>query len=403
MYSIIKDKSNSMRKMVLLLLVIGLLSSCGNSGSDSSVDEVIANGDVNAIKAKRKELLASYQELQDKMKKLDNAIESKSDTSRKSLITTVPVKDTLFKHYIELQGNVKTRKNLVLFPEASGVLRLHVEEGQKVGKGQLLASVDDGGMRQQVSQLEIQATLAKTTYERQKRLWDQKIGSEIQYLQAKSTYEAQEQAVQQAKSQLARTTIRAPFGGVVDEIITEQGAVAIPGQTQVIRLVSLNDMYVEADVPEQYVSTLTKGTEVEVGLPVIGQTLDSKVRQVSNFINPANRSFQIEVGVPNKEGLVKPNLTARLKVNDYTKEKAILVPQNVLSENAEGEQYVYVVTDEGGKKIAKQVIVETGKAQNGMVEIIKGLTVGMQLIDEGARRVKDGQEVAVIDQEIEEA
>ncbi|WP_313791166.1 efflux RND transporter periplasmic adaptor subunit [Lacinutrix neustonica] len=131
-----------------------------------------------------------------------------------------------------------------------GILRsVLVKEGQHVSGGQLLARIDDGGMSQQIAQFQIQADLAKTTYERQKRLWDQKIGSEIQYLQAKSAYEGQVEAVNQLKSQLAKTSVRAPFSGVIDDIITEQGSVVAPGQTPLLRIVNLNDMYISVDVP----------------------------------------------------------------------------------------------------------------------------------------------------------
>jgi RND family efflux transporter MFP subunit len=266
-----------------------------------------------------------------------------------------------------------------------------------VSKGQLLATIDDGGLSQQLAQLEVQETLAKTTFERQQNLWNQKIGSEIQYLQAKTNYEAQKNAVSQLQSQLAKTNIRAPFSGVIDEVITEQGTVVGAGQTPVIRLVNLDDMYIESDIPESFITNVTIGKEVQVYFPILGDTIYSKVRQVGSYINPSNRAFKIEVAVSNNNGHVKPNLTAKLMINDYTNEKAILIPQSIISENAEGQQYVYVTEiKDNNEAVAKRCIVETGRTQNDMVEIIDGLKDNDILVNEGARNVKDGQTVKIL-------
>jgi len=225
---------------------------------------------------------------------------------------------------------------MVLTPEFSGILtQMNVKEGQYVKKGQILAKVDDGGLSQQLAQLEIQTQLAKTTFERQERLWNQKIGSEIQYLQAKTSYEAQQKAVDQMKTTLNKTTIRAPFSGTIDNIITEKGSVVSPGISQILRIVNLNKMYVEVDVPERYISSVKKGANTLIEIPVIGKSYPAKVSQTSNFINPVNRTYSIDISVPNKEN--------RLKINDYKNEKAILIPQNLISENADGIQYVYTV------------------------------------------------------------
>ena len=314
------------------------------------------------------------------------------------MITTFAAKDTIFNHYLELQGNVDTKKNIVITPEMSGILKqVFVKEGQRVAKGQILARVDDNGLSQQLAQLQIQADLAKTTYDRQKRLWDQKIGSEIQFLQTKSTYEAQQKAVDQLKVQIGKTAIRAPFSGVIDDVITEQGSVVGAGQSQIIRIVNLRDMYIEAVIPEKYLTSVKKGKDVEVYFPVLGKTMDAKIRQVGDFIDPNNRTFKIEIGVPNKEGNIKPNLTAKLKINDYTNPKAILIPQSIISENANGQQYIYIADSIQNKTAkAKRVIISTGKTQGDFIEVIDGLTDGNTVIKEGARSVKDGQEVTII-------
>ncbi|MBV7268746.1 efflux RND transporter periplasmic adaptor subunit [Winogradskyella luteola] len=386
-----------MKKIYSLIILTSLLAACsGEKGK--SVEELIASDDAVAIQKKKDELVDEQQALAVQIKELDEKLQSINPDRNVPLITTFNAKVEEFKHYLELQGSVETKQNIVVTPEVGGIItRVHVKEGQRVSKGQLLASIDDGGLSQQKAQLEVQANLAKTTFERQKRLWDQKIGSEIQYLQTKSQYEGLQKSIAQINEQLAKNNVRAPFSGVIDDIITEQGNVAAPGQTQLMRLVNLKDMYIKTDVPESYITSITNGKKVEVMFPVLGKTLTSEVRQTGNFINPANRTFDVEIAVPNKDGSIKPNLTARLKINDYTNKKAILIPQSIISENAEGEQYIYVLADKNkDKATAKQVIIQTGKTQGDEIEVLSGLEENAEVIQEGARSVKDGQTVKVI-------
>ena len=170
-----------------------------------------------------------------------------------------------------------------------------------------------------------------------------------------------------------------------------------PGMTQLMRIVSLNQMHIETDVPERHIANITKNKTVEVSLPVLGKTIHTKISHVGNYINPANRTFKIEVPVPNEDKTIKPNLTAKIRINDYTNEKALLIPQSIISENAEGEQYIYVIKDKkNGFGIAQRVIIETGKTQGNVVEIVKGIENGVEIILEGARSIKEGQEVKIL-------
>jgi RND family efflux transporter MFP subunit len=371
---------------------------CGDD-KKQTVEDVIATSNAEIIKEKRVSLVEEQQVLLDQIKSLDEAL-SKYDTIKKvPLITTFTAKTEIFNHYLEIQGNVTTKNLIVITPEYNGILtNVYVTEGQKVSKGQLLAKIDDGGLGQQVAQLQIQTELAKTTFERQKRLWDQNIGSEIQYLQAKSTYESQARAVDQLQQQIAKTRVTAPFSGTIDDVITDQGSVVAAGQSQLMRIVNLDNMYIETDVPENYIRNITKGKNVEVNFPVLGKTMVATVRQAGDFINPANRTFKVEVGIPTKEKDIKPNLTAKLKINDYTNENALLIPQSIISENAEGEQYVYVVNEKGSNDegIAKKVIIKTGRTQGDIIEVLEGIENGAEIIKEGARSVEDGQTVKVI-------
>ncbi|WP_397363771.1 efflux RND transporter periplasmic adaptor subunit [Olleya sp. R77988] len=384
-----------MKSIFTLLIATLLLVSCGDK--KISVEDILTSNNLEQIRKKKSELDTEQQALATQLKQLEAKIKELDPQERIPLITTLKIKETVFNHYVELQGNVNTKQNLVVYPEYSGILsNVYVKEGQKVSKGQQLAKIDDGGLSQQVAQLQIQADLAKTTFERQQRLWNQKIGSEIQYLQAKSNYEAQLKAVSQLQQQVGKTIVRAPFSGTIDDVITEQGSVVAPGQSQLFRIVNLKNMYIETDVPERYISNIVTGKTVQVEFPILGKSIDTKIRQASSFINPANRTFKIEVAVDNKKKDIKPNLTAKLKINDYTNPNALLIPQSVISENAEGKQYVYVIEKTETATKAKRVFIKTGKTQGDDIEITSGLKNGVELIEEGARSVKDGQDVKII-------
>lgn len=390
-----------MKHPLTLLIIMILLASCG-SKDNKSIDAIIESKDLETIRSRKTELISEQSQIKQEIKKLDIAIAELDSKKKIPLITTFKLESSDFKHFLELQGNVTTKNLLTIYPEFSGVLtNVYVREGQKVKKGDILAIIDDGGLSQQLSQLKIQADLAKTTYERQERLWNQKIGSEIQYLQAKSNYEAQFQAIAQLEQQLAKTIVRAPFSGTIDDVFTEQGSVVMPGQSELMRLVNLDNMYIVTDVPEKYITNITKNKKVEVEFPILGKKIDSKVRQVGDFINPANRTFKVEISIPNKEKSIKPNLTAKLRINDYSNDNALLIPQGIISENANGEQYVYMISKkvDNNEAIAEKRVIETGLTQGDYIEVIKGLEPGVEIIMEGARSVNNGQTVKIINQD----
>ena len=380
---------------ILLVTLAVVLSSCGGSENKKvdadKIEALIEAKDLGGLKTAKQTVTTNYSELRSQLDRINAALE-KLDTITKAFdVTVASVKGTLFTHYVEFQGDVKTKQNVVILSEYSGTLSsIYVKEGQRVSKGQVLAKIDDGGLSQQVAQLQAQADLAQTTFERQKKLWSQKIGSEIEYLQAETNAKAALNSLNQTKAQLEKTNVRAPFTGTIDNVIADQGSIVSAGST-LFRIVNLNSMYVEAEVPEKYLTSVKKGTTATVYFPMLGKTTESKVRQVSNFINPNNRSFSIEVAVSNKDGLVKPNLTSKVSVNDYTNENAILIPLSIISENGEGQEYVYVAKENDGKTAAKKVIIETDKSQGDFIEVTKGLNKGDKIIIEGARSIKNGQ------------
>ena len=386
-----------MKKVIVLLIVTIGLFSCGSG--DQSVSEIIEKRNLEEIRAKKTEITLQQNQIEAQLKSLDSAIAILGNEEKFPLVNTLTAKKEVFNHYLELQGDVSTKQNVLIYPEMAGTLqKVYVKEGDRVSKGQLLATIDDGGMSSQLSQLKSQATLAKTTFERQERLWKQNIGSEIQYLQAKTNYESSENMVSQAQSQLGKSSIRAPFSGIIDNVIKDQGTVVAPGQgSEVFRLVNLSDMFIEVEVPETYLGSVVKGKEALVYFPVLGDSITTKIRETGNFINPSNRSFEVEIPVPNKEGKIKPNLTAKVNINDYTSENAILIPTSIISENAEGEQYVFVAEEPNSENeaVVKRIIITTGKTQGAKIEVLSGLEDGNLIIKEGARSVKDGQKVKI--------
>ncbi len=395
---ITKENHSIMKKTIYITLTAAVLASCGGT-STKSLEKVIASNDIEAIRAKHVEISKEHKALEMQLNSLDSVIALLDDSAKLPLVTTIQVQPKKFDHYLELQGDVMTKQNVLIYPEMAGTLNhVYVKEGQKVAKGQILASIDDGGLSSQLAQLRTQAELSKTTFERQKRLWEQNIGSEIQYLQAKTTYEAQQSAVKQMESQVAKSTIRAPFAGIIDDVIKDQGTVIAPGAgSEVFRIVNLSNMYVEVEVPESHLPNVTPGKDVKVFFPVLGDSVATKIRETGNFINPSNRSFTAEIPVPSHDGKIKPNLTARVMINDYTSEDAILIPQSILSENADGEQYVYLVAADSieNDPVAKKVVITTGKTQGDFVEVLSGINSGDAIIDEGARSVKEGQKVKI--------
>ncbi len=386
-----------MKNIYTFIILVLLLTSCGK-GSIKSVESAIESNDLLKIRNKKAEIVAKQKDINEQIKMLDDAIAKLDIVKKIPLITTFKVNDTVFTHYLELQGSVTTKDLLVIYPEYSGTLtNVYVKEGQTVQKGQLLAKIDDGGLGQQLGQLQIQYELAKTTFDRQQRLWDQKIGSELQFLQAQSNFQAQAKAVSQLQKQIEKTSVKAPFSGTIDDVMTEQGSVVAAGQSPLMRIVNLGNMYIETEVPEKYINHVAKNKKVQVEFPVLGKSMISKIREVGNFINPANRTFKAEIAIPNKEKNIKPNLTARLKINDYTNKNALLIPQSIISENANEEQYVFIIKDDG-KTIAKKVFVKTGKTQGDFIEILSGLKDGDEIISEGARSVINGQAVKILNQ-----
>jgi membrane fusion protein, multidrug efflux system len=377
-----------MRKILLTTIASLTILSCSKKEDGQSIDELISAKNATALQTKKTALQAE-------IAKIDEALATLNVKKDEALVAVTTVKDTVFNHYLDIQGNVDTKENILVQPEMPGTLTsLTVRAGQRVGKGQILGRVDDGGMSQQVASIETQYQLAKTTFERQKNLWNQKIGSEIQFLQAQTQMISLQKQVAQARAQLAKTIIRAPFSGTIDEVFVERGQVVSASPQGLMRIVNLSQMYVSTSVPETYIGKLKVGTIVDVYLTSLGKTYKGKVRQVGNYINPNNRSFGIEVSIPNPDNLLRPNQVAKLKIIDYTNPNAIVVPTNVVQEDADGNKFVFVVANANGKTgTAKKVLVETGKSSDNVTEITSGLTANDVVVTEGVNTISEGMKL----------
>jgi RND family efflux transporter MFP subunit len=377
-----------MKKLLYLSAFSLFLLSCTNAKKTENIDELISTKNVKALQEKKSALQADVTKIEEALATLD----VKKD---EALVSIMTVKDTVFNHYLDIQGSVDTKENILVQPEFSGtLLSLTVKAGDHVTKGQVLGRIDDGGMSQQLANAENQYALAKTTYERQKNLWDKKIGSEIQYLQSQTQMVSAQKSVAQIKAQLAKTIIRAPFTGSIDEVYVEKGQVVAPSVQGLMRIVNLGNMYVSTTVPESYIGKLKVGTVVGVYLTSLGKTYKGKVRQVGNFINPNNRSFGIEVALPNPDNLLRPNQVAKLKIIDYTSKNAIVVPTNVVQEDGKGDHFIYIVEGSNGKTgKAKKAIVTVGKSSDNVSEILSGITANEIIVTEGVNSISEGMKL----------
>lgn len=378
-----------------LLLTLGLISVSCQSKSSGSIDELIASNDESLLRAKRTELSAQRNALDADIKRLDVVIASLDKSASLPLVATYEVTPQEFNHFTSFQGTVKTMKNINVYPEMPGqLLEVLVVEGQKVEKDQVLARIDDGGLLAQLAQAKSQLLLAETVFNRQERLWSQNIGSEIQFLQAKTQFESAEKAVDALSLQAEKSIVRAPFDGTVDQIFKEPGTIVAPGMgSELFRVVNIDEVYVEVDVPETHITSISEGSKVRVNLSAIGEEVDARIARVSKVINPSNRSFTVEIPLDNHSGFIRPNLMASVAINDYSNKSAIMIPQSVVSENAEGQQYCFALEKSTEGYIAKRLIIETGKTSEDLIEVLEGVEKGALLITEGAKKVSDNQPV----------
>ena len=386
-----------MNKLYISILTL-IIISC-NSSRNLDIDTLIENGNLEELKKRKKEYVGVMNSMQVELNEINNGISFLDESEKLTLVSSFEIKAKIFNSYIEAQANLKTRKNVLILPEFQGTLeQIFVSEGQKVKKGQLLAEINDSGLKEQVDQLIIQANFAKENFERTERLWNNNIGSEIQYLKSKTDFESGQKMVEQMKDRLSKTMIYAPFEGEIDEIISNQGSNLIPGVSQILRLVNLDKIYAEASVSEKYIAYIDKGTNAIVKVPLLGREIVSEIIQTGNFINPSNRTFRVEVPVENIDNKIKQNLDAKIKINIYSKQDAVVIPLRIVREDASGKNFVYVMSEDikEGVYITSKTFISLGNKNSTEVEVIDGLKIGDALVLEGANIVEDSQRVKII-------
>lgn len=379
-------------KQLILILTILTIVSC-NDKKEIDTNKLIENKDISALEQKRYELVNQIDFLQKDLNTITSALNKLDSSKKRVFVTVMPVKTSKIKNKISLQSIIKTNQNIVLQPEFTGpISNIKVVEGQSVNKGDVLMIVDDGGLEQSVEFQKEQLKLSKTIFERQSRLWADKIGSEIEYLEAKTAFKTQKSRYSQLNEQLQKSVITAPFDGEIDDIFIELGELVTPGQSPLLRLISTSEMYLEAEVPEKYLKSVSVGTPVEIEIPVLNKKINTKVSFIGKHINTVNRTFRVVVKIKKTDSL-SPNLISTLHIFDYINNNALIIPTNIISENSDGSEYVYSVNN---NNTAQKIFIKTGNEENGYVEVIEGLKENDIIINEGARLVKEGQAVQIV-------
>lgn len=352
--------------------------------------------DLAQLQGERDSLVALTQTAATRIQEIDAQLAALDSTRELTAVTVLEVSPETFIHSFEALGKVEADRSVNLLPEMGGqIKRVLVSEGERVAAGQTLIELDNSVMRSSLDEVKKSLSLATTLFEKQERLWKQGIGSEVQYLQAKTNKESLEQRIQTVQNQLAMTRVKAPFAGTVDEMNAKEGEFAAPGMA-LGRLISSGKASVTADIPESYANVVGKGQKVDLFFPSINKSLEARVTQVSDYINPDNRTYKVYVNLP-ASAEYKPNMLAKVQVRDYEADHALSVPAALVQQDMAGNNYVFVwklVKD--GIGLVEKRAVEVGKNNGERVEIKSGLTLGETLVNKGARTVREGQSVKVM-------
>ena len=378
--------TNTMKSNILIITAIAaILASCSakKEGLEGKKEELAA------LKAAQVESAKKIKELEIEIAKLDP---KKTTEAKVKPVSIDTLNAETFKHYVELQGTVDAKNNVLVTPKTGGVIvAMYVKEGDAVKAGSVIGKIDNSILTESIEELKTSLSLANTLYEKQKNLWDQKIGTELQYLQAKNSKESLEKKLVTLNTQLSQTNIISPMAGVVDLVNVKVGEMASPG-VGVVRVVNLGNLKVLAKVSDVYAASVKKGDEVIVKFPDLKKEFKARITFVSTAVDPLSRTFAIEANLPSDRD-IKPNMMAQVQINDATSKNALAIDQNYVQSTEKGN-VVYVAVTEGNKKVAKAREVKTGLSYNGKVEILSGLSAGDALITLGYQEVSDGQPIS---------
>ncbi len=342
--------------------------------------------------AQLNKLRKQQDEINSEINKLQSTSNDTAKVKKSLRVSVQTIKPDIFKHYIEVQGRLDGEDNVDVFPESQGVIdEVLVTVGQAVNKGQALAHIDKGPARDQLKALETQYQFASETFEKQQRLWDQKIGSEMQYLQAKTNKEQLESQIAATRKQIDMMTIKAPINGTVEEVNVKVGQfTSAVNPVPPFRVLNFSTIKVKADVAEAYSHKVNTGDAVLIYFPDLDKEISAKITTCSRFINPTNRTFTVEAKLNPENIGYKADMVAVLKINDYKANNDIFVSVNYIQNDPTGN-FVYVAQKEGVNNIAKKLYVEQGQSYNGLVEITKGLKQGDLIVTTGYLDLEQGE------------
>ncbi len=310
-------------------------------------------------------------------------------------VETQEIKKEKFQHVLELSGSIEAENIAYISPQTNGQIKtIHVKEGQRVKSGQLLVTINTEVLSSSLEELRTAYELALTMYKKQKELWEKKIGSEVQYLQAKNAKESLDKKIETLKAQLELSKIRAPFDGIVDEIYQKEGELAMPGM-QIIQFVNLNNMLLDVDVSESYISKISDKDMVLVSIPSLELEKQAKIYRLGNVINEQNRTFKLQVKLDNKKELIKPNMVALINIIDFSCDSAIIIPSEIIKKDTRNKMFVFIISKENNDIIAKKVFVEPGMSYKGKTMVINGLSENDIVIIKGYNKVSNGSVVDI--------
>ena len=348
-------------------------------------------------KAQLTELKKERESLEEQIVALEAELKAEGKagaTEKKTVpVSVATIAQDTFRHYLEVQGRVDFDQNVLVSPKVGGVLTsMRVNRGDRVSKGQTMATIDAQVLEQNMAELQTRLDLARIAYEKQKNLWDQKIGTEMQYLTAKNNKEALERSLATLQQQRDQFNVKAPISGVVDDVVPNAGEAVMPGMG-IIRVVNTQGGKIVAEVSEAYQSKINQGDDAMVYFPDLGKEVEMEVDVVGRHIDPTSRAFTVELRFKKGNDIaLRPNMVAVVRIQDYSNEGVVVVPVNLVQRD-EKKAYVYIAQKEGDRYVAARKEVETGMSYNGKVEVLRGLSGSEQVITAGFRDLNEGQPV----------
>ena len=368
-----------MKKVSILLFGILVFAACGSKDKKQELAD---------LKSQEKEIQA-------KIAALEKTLGKPSDQAVAKVITVTasPIAAQTFNHFVEAQGSVIAENTVLVSPQTGGmILTLPVVVGQSVSKGQLIATLDNNILQESLEEVRQQLSLAKTIFTKQKALWDQQIGTEVQYLSAKSNMESLEKRIVTLKAQLGLSRVTAPIAGTIELVRQKAGEMGAPG-LPIVQIVNLGNLKISAKIADSYVGTVKQGDEINIKFPDLNKELKARISLVSKIVNPLTRTFEIEARIPNVWGELKPNLLAVININDTSKKNSIVISENIIQKTEKGN-LVYVAVEENGKQVARARTVTVGLTYNGQAEITSGLKAGEAVITQGFQELVDGTAIS---------